>query len=380
MKHKGEQSVSCRSCGLDVSPGSKFCSECGNELLPTPSFCSECRSPLANTAKFCGSCGVAVGVVHEQANLEPENAGREIAEWLTPIIGEVVNESLKSVQIFAGAAPTPACTVSFSLGVVDLRLDTTQVDLALLIDPDMWEDVTEVDDQEPETHRHYYLEPDDFDELGLELIEDLAAQFDSEAWKVVRITEDGRQEEELFGRGGLANYFEALVSDDTRAAWEALREQMPWSWSPSLRERQLLEELGLEQLDTDTDDANAVQELLSSAEDGTIFGEFHVEPASVIDNGNFEPYLTWCLQTVSLRKGSTPSSSNLSGLFKSKMAINDAEFSVLSYMVIVCPRCQLQFTQGDPDADFSPDDYEFEDYVLDDCLACDGAGEWVFEL
>lgn len=198
MNPKREQAVSCGSCGLDASVGAKFCSECGNELFPTPSFCGECGSPLANNAKFCGSCGVAVGVAPEQANLEPENAGREIVEWLTPIIGEVVDESLKSVQIFAGPTPEPACTVSFSLGVVDLRLDTTQVDLALLIDPDTWEDVTEVDDQEPEKLRHFYLEPDDFDELGFELIEDLAAQLDSESWRVVRITADGMTEEEMF--------------------------------------------------------------------------------------------------------------------------------------------------------------------------------------
>ena len=49
--------VTCGSCGANVSPG-KFCAECGKPMaVAGPKFCSNCGKPV--NGKFCGECGTA---------------------------------------------------------------------------------------------------------------------------------------------------------------------------------------------------------------------------------------------------------------------------------------------------------------------------------
>lgn len=172
----------------------------------------------------------------------------------------------------------------------------------------------------------------------------------------------------------MEKYFQVLVSEDSPEAWATLREQMPWNWAPSVEETELFKRIGLEELNTDRTDSEAVREKLENSEDGTIFGEFYLDPGLEI-NGNFEPSLINCLQIIGLRKGSTPSLGDLTCMWQSKIAILTDDFSPISWMVIVCPRCQLQFTEGDSDTEFSP-----EDCVFDDCSACGGTGEWEYAL
>lgn len=172
----------------------------------------------------------------------------------------------------------------------------------------------------------------------------------------------------------MEKYFESLVSEDTPEAWAALRAPMPWSWAPSDQEKALFQQLDLQELEIQVSDSEQVQQQLESSADGTTFGEFYLEPVLSI-NGSFYPYIVNCLQITSLPKGSNPSLGNLVALYESKSAVVTDDFSPISYLVIVCPRCQLQFTEGDTDAEFSP-----EDCVFDDCLACGGAGEWEYEL
>lgn len=172
----------------------------------------------------------------------------------------------------------------------------------------------------------------------------------------------------------LEKYYELLVREDSPQAWAKLMEKMPWGWAPSDEERRLFKKLDLEQLDIDTSDPSEVGEELQNSEDGVIFGEYFVEPMLAI-NDDFFPCIKSCYQMFPLTKGSTPSVDDLGSLYRAKHAIVAENFSPISFLVIVCPRCQLRFTEGDEEVDFSP-----EDCVFEDCIACAGSGEWEYEL
>lgn len=74
-----------------------------------------------------------------------------------------------------------------------------------------------------------------------------------------------------------------------------------------------------------------------------------------------------------------PNLSNLEVLYKSERPwVEGLPKDAISYLLIVCPRCQLIATDGDEEADFEPD--EDESFVDDNCPACAGTGEWAFEL
>jgi hypothetical protein len=74
-----------------------------------------------------------------------------------------------------------------------------------------------------------------------------------------------------------------------------------------------------------------------------------------------------------------PSLSNLEVLYQSERPwVEGLPQDAISYLLIVCPRCQLIATDGDEEADFEPD--EDESFVDDNCPACAGTGEWAFEL
>lgn len=172
----------------------------------------------------------------------------------------------------------------------------------------------------------------------------------------------------------MEDYFSSLVSEDTTEAWAKVKEQMPWSWAPSQKDKELIEQIGLQQLEIDTSDEEEVSEVLQNSLDGTIFGEFYVEPFLSI-NDDFFAYVKTCLQLIPLDSASTPTLDELTSIYRSKRKLVADDFSPVNYMVIICPRCQLRFTEGDEDLDYSPDDCVYED-----CIACDGSGEWVFEL
>jgi hypothetical protein len=83
----------------------------------------------------------------------------------------------------------------------------------------------------------------------------------------------------------------------------------------------------------------------------------------------YYPHLLNCQVLLPLSKDSGPGP-DLTNLFRSSTAI-----ASISLMVIVCPRCQLRFTEGDSDIEVDP-----EDCIFEDCIACGGSEEWEFEL
>lgn len=171
----------------------------------------------------------------------------------------------------------------------------------------------------------------------------------------------------------MEDYFKGLVAEDSIEAWGELKKTMPWRWSPSDEEKELAKKLGLQVLDIDIYNSEAIRSLLDSSPDGTIFGDFWSEPMLEIGEG-FYPHVLICQVMLPLSKDSNPNQ-DLTNLFRSSTAITSDDFSPISLMVIVCPRCQLRATEGDPDNEVEP-----EECAFDDCIACGGSGEWEYEL
>lgn len=171
----------------------------------------------------------------------------------------------------------------------------------------------------------------------------------------------------------MEEYFEGIVAEDSVEAWAALKDSMPWSWAPSDQQKKLFKQLDLQDVEIDTEDPEEITALLQSSQDGTIFGEFWFEPSIEI-GGDFYPYILTCQILVPLSKESTPNH-DLTNLYRSSTPIASEDFSPISLLVIVCPRCQLRFTEGDPDFEVGPEECRFED-----CIACGGTGEWHYEL
>jgi hypothetical protein len=168
--------------------------------------------------------------------------------------------------------------------------------------------------------------------------------------------------------------FKKIVSEDTPQMWMSVKEAMPWGWA--LTESQSLDfpSSDLELLEIDCDDSDAVLGAIADYPNGEIFGEFEMDP-SVEVNSNFDAYVMICLTLAQLPKGSTPSTAELTNLYRADSFEKVTTVSPISFLVIVCPRCQLRFTAGDEDVEFTPDDCRF-----DDCIACDGTGEWEYEF
>ena len=171
----------------------------------------------------------------------------------------------------------------------------------------------------------------------------------------------------------MEEYFKALVAEDTVEAWATLKKSMPWGQTPTEEQKKLVKKLGLKIVEIDTDNTKEVRSLLETSQDGTIFGDFWWEPFLEIGDG-FYPYILNCQKLIPLSKDSTPGL-DLTNLYKSKNAIEKDVYLPISLLVIVCPRCHLSATEGDPDHDILP-----EECALDNCIACGGNGEWEFEL
>lgn len=171
----------------------------------------------------------------------------------------------------------------------------------------------------------------------------------------------------------MEEYFKAVVAEDTVEAWAALKKEMPWGWGPSNEEKKIAKKLGLQVLDIDIYNPEEIRSLLENSPDGTIFGDFWSEPMLELGDG-FYPHVLTCQVLLPLSKDSTPNH-ELTNLFRSKTPITSEDFSPISLMVILCPRCHLSATEGDPDNEVEP-----EECVLEDCIACGGSGEWEYEL
>ena len=56
-RSKGDQRVSCPTCGAETFPGRKFCGSCG---APQASACPTCGFANRPSVKFCEECGVSL--------------------------------------------------------------------------------------------------------------------------------------------------------------------------------------------------------------------------------------------------------------------------------------------------------------------------------
>lgn len=169
-------------------------------------------------------------------------------------------------------------------------------------------------------------------------------------------------------------YLESFVDEDTPGAWAKLRDQMPWNFYKEGSEK--VATLKLSNSNVNVSDAGAVQELLSKSPKGTVWGEFYLDPF-ITPGADFYPYVRSCQQLVMLDQ--VPNLSSLENLYISERPWSDGiPQDAISFLLIVCPRCQLIAMDGDVEEDFEPEDDE--SFVDDNCPACSGSGEWEFEL
>jgi hypothetical protein len=171
----------------------------------------------------------------------------------------------------------------------------------------------------------------------------------------------------------MEDYLKLLVAEDTIEAWQALQDQMPWNFAGE--DDAAIAALGFEEAEVDIEDPDAIAALLDEHEEGTVWMESYLDPGLYIGE-DFMPYLLHCQQIVCLTKDSKPSSA--SALFISnKVKTADMQDYAISLLIVACPRCQLMYTQGDEDIEF---DTDVDDWIDEDCIACNGTGEWEYEL
>lgn len=167
----------------------------------------------------------------------------------------------------------------------------------------------------------------------------------------------------------MEDFLKQLVNEDTPDAWNTLRSQMPWNQAK--KDDAAIAALGIGSVDIDMDDSEALKQALS---EGKVWMEFYVDPDLTIGSG-FNPYILNCQQIICLSLDSLPLSSP-EVLLAQESKPADIEGHAISFLVVACPRCHLMVTKGDEDIEFEPD----EDLIDSNCIACQGSGEWEYEL
>jgi hypothetical protein len=171
----------------------------------------------------------------------------------------------------------------------------------------------------------------------------------------------------------MEDFLKQLVEEDTIEAWQALKDQMPWNFAGE--DDSAVAALGFEEAEIDLEDPEEVAALLDDHEEGTVWMETYLDPGLYIGE-DFMPYLVHCQQIICLPKGSKPSSATALFIAKSAKTADMQDYAI-SLLIVACPRCQLLYTQGDDDVDF---DTDIEDWIDQECPACEGTGEWEYEL
>lgn len=168
-------------------------------------------------------------------------------------------------------------------------------------------------------------------------------------------------------------FYLALVDEDSETAWQALRNQL---------HREVIAEddwrirtLGLSALSVDLTSETKVRSALKNASPGTVWGEFAIEPSLYLGEDFFVHVLA---ANAVIQIDSAPTLHNLTRLYEARQPRGDSvPENATSFLVIVCPRCQLTAQGGDVDADFHPDE---ESWTVPDCPSCGGTGEWQYDL
>lgn len=178
----------------------------------------------------------------------------------------------------------------------------------------------------------------------------------------------------------MSTIFRSLVSEDSADAWKALKTKMPWT-DEDLKV-DWLKELDFQLVDPDEPEDTNGSEI--GLEDLPTYSEDYLDPVIVLGD-DFYPYINTCLSIalVQGRHDDVDSSricvQTVAGdLYVSKLETSrELPFSLVSYLVVACPRCQISFSTDDESFEFDPDE---EDWIQEDCIACQGTGEWEWEL
>ncbi len=171
----------------------------------------------------------------------------------------------------------------------------------------------------------------------------------------------------------MEDFLKQLVEEDTSEAWQALKDQMPWNCAGA--DDAAVKALGFKEAEVDVYDPEAVEILIAENEEGTVWAEFDLHPYLTIGE-DFAPNIMYCLELSCLTKDSKPTSAN-AFLISNKARPKGMQDTVISLLIVACPRCQLMFTKGDEDIEFDTND---EGWIREDCAACGGSGEWEYEL
>ena len=169
----------------------------------------------------------------------------------------------------------------------------------------------------------------------------------------------------------MQEFLKTLVTEDTPEAWDSLRKQMPWNYAGKSDAE--IFSLGFEDSEIDPNDADAVRQVIEDNPEGKVWMEMYLDGGLEIGE-YFVPFIINCQQLVCLTKDSNPSEPSAI-LISQEAKPKDLDRSAISLLIVACPRCQLMFTQGDEDIEFEPDD----DWIVEDCIACEGTGEWEYE-
>lgn len=178
----------------------------------------------------------------------------------------------------------------------------------------------------------------------------------------------------------MSTIFRSLVSEDSPDAWKALKAGMPWADEDMKVD--WLKELDFQLVEADeTEDQNSSE---LGLENLPTYSEDYLDPVIVLGQ-DFHPYIQTCL-SIALVQGRNDdvSSSRVciqtvaGDLYVSELETSrDLPFSLVSYLLVACPRCQVSFSTDDESFEFDPDE---EDWIQEDCIACQGTGEWEWEL
>lgn len=178
----------------------------------------------------------------------------------------------------------------------------------------------------------------------------------------------------------MSSIFSSIVASDSVESWAALKSQMPWT-SDDLR-FDWLKDLNFQLLESDEEEY--LHNVNFSLNNVPIYSEDYLNPVIVLGEG-FYPHIHTCLSMVLVRD-------RLEGIDSSRVAVQtvggdfylselateqELPFSLVSNLLVACPRCQIAFTAQYSAEAFDPDE---EDWIQEDCIACQGSGEWEFEL
>lgn len=172
----------------------------------------------------------------------------------------------------------------------------------------------------------------------------------------------------------MKEFLKGFVAQDTAEAWEEFKSGMPWD--PRNLALGLISELNFERIPWETTAPEFFEHLLSSSTPGTIWAESFVYPSISLPN-DYYPKVVDCSQLSQIN--GLPSMNSLAELYRSDRPLSSgASVSLTTLLAMSCPRCHLIFVDGDVEAEFEPDDEE--SWIDSECPACNGTGEWVYEL